>query len=95
MPPVEVILSYYSPIVGIVYECTRRSLAATTALISGLIIMFIAAMVAVVSSVSRLTWAWARDGGLPRYFGHVDEKQRIPLRAVLLTFVIVLFLSLL
>lgn len=95
MPSVEVILSYYSPIVGIIYECTGRSLPGTTTLIAGITIMFIAASMAVCSSVSRLTWAWARDGGLPRYFGYVDGNHRIPLRAVLLTFVIVLVLSLL
>lgn len=95
MPPVEVVLSYYSPIVGIVYECTRKSLPVTSFLISGIVIMFNAGGMAIVSSVSRLTWAWARDGGLPQYFGYVDARLRIPLRAVVLTFVIVLALSLL
>lgn len=95
MPSVEVILSYYSPIVGIIYECTGRSLPGTTTLIAGITIMFLAASMAVFSSVSRLTWAWARDGGLPPYFGYVDGNHRIPFRAVLLTFVIVLALSLL
>ncbi|ROW17977.1 hypothetical protein VPNG_00211 [Cytospora leucostoma] len=95
MPSVDVILSYYSPIVGIVYESTGRSLPGTTAMIAGIIIMCIAGNMALVSSVSRLTWAWARDGGLPQYFGYVDGKRRIPLRAVLLTFTIVLILSLL
>ncbi|KUI62482.1 Choline transport protein [Cytospora mali] len=95
MPSVDVILSYYSPVVGIIYECTGRSLLGTTALMSGIIIMTMAANVAVISSVSRLTWSWARDGGLPRYFGYVDGKHRIPLRAVLLTFFLVSVLSLL
>lgn len=49
----------------------------------------------VVSSVSRLTWAWARDGGLPQYFGHVDKVQRVPLRAVVLATIIAALLSLL
>lgn len=37
------------------------------------------------SSTTRLTWAWARDGGLPQYFGFVDEKHRVPSRAIVLT----------
>lgn len=64
-------------------------------MIAGIIIMCIAGNMALVSSVSRLTWAWARDGGLPQYFGYVDGRHRIPLRAVLLNFTIVFILSLL
>jgi len=48
----------------------------------------------VYASSSRLTWAWARDGGIPAYFAHVDSKSRVPIRAVLLTCCVILVLNL-
>lgn len=45
---------------------------------------------------SRLTWAFARDKGLPfsEYFAHVNEHHRIPTRAVSLVAIVVVLLSL-
>jgi choline transport protein len=83
MPSVETLLDSPSPLVTILVSSTGTTGA--TAMASGLVAMGICGNIGVVSSVSRLTWAWARDSGLPRYFAHVDEKHRVPTRAVMLT----------
>ncbi|KYK57624.1 hypothetical protein DCS_04636 [Drechmeria coniospora] len=40
--------------------------------------------ISILTSASRLTWSFARDGGIPfsRYFAHVDEKWKVPARAL-------------
>lgn len=83
MPALDVLLEASSPLVTIMVHAVGET--ATIGLVSCLVLMGFTGNLGVVSSVSRLTWAWARDGGLPRYFGHVDAGQRVPLRAVALT----------
>lgn len=94
MPSLDVLLDSASPIVTTLLYATG-STKATIAIVSGLVVLGISGTMGVVSSVSRLTWAWARDGGLPQYFGHVDKVQRVPLRAVVLATIIAALLSLL
>jgi choline transport protein len=93
MPSLDVLLSSSSPVVTILLYATGTKVSIP--LVSGLVLMGISGNMGVVSSVSRLTWAWARDGGLPQYFGHVDAKHRVPLRAVVFTCSIVTALALL
>lgn len=62
MPSVEILINSSSPLVTIVLN-TTGSTKATTAMVSGLVVLGISGNIGVVSSVSRLTWAWARDGG--------------------------------
>lgn len=40
--------------------------------------------ISIMTSASRLTWSFARDGGVPfsRYFSHVDEYWMMPVRAL-------------
>lgn len=94
MPPVEVILDAASPIIAILLYITGSTQATT---ILGAFQWFLAysATMGNTASVSRLTWAWARDGALPQYFGYVDGKYHIPYRAVVLTSVLVGLLTLL
>lgn len=94
MPSLDILLDSASPIVTTLLYATG-STSATIAIVSGLVVLGISGTMGVVSSVSRLTWAWARDGGLPQYFGHVDKVQRVPLRAVVLATIIAALLSLL
>lgn len=123
MPSTDILLNSSSPIVTILLNTTGSS-KATTAMVSGIVILSLSGNMGVVSSVSRLTWAWARDGGkfkaypfnachyayvpfpakrwplwlctgLPKYFGYVDAKRRVPSRAIVLVSVIVVLLSLL
>ena len=51
---------------------------------SALLIIGFGSVFASLASVSRLTWAFARDGGLPfsRFFAYVNPHYRIPIRAI-------------
>lgn len=62
MPPVEVLLDSASPLVTILLNTTGSQRVAT-AMTSGLALLNISGTIGILSSVSRLTWAWARDGG--------------------------------
>ena len=72
-----------------------KSESAATAMLCGILIILICSGLGGVASVSRLTWAWARDGGLPRWFAIVDAKHLLPVRAVWLALSINCVLALL
>lgn len=61
------------PIIEIFYQ-TTGSVSTATALQSLIILIGVTSNIGVVASVSRLTWAFARDGGLPfsEFFAHVS-----------------------
>ncbi|KAF3767606.1 hypothetical protein M406DRAFT_40378 [Cryphonectria parasitica EP155] len=96
MPSLDTLLNSSSPLVTILLNTTGSN-AATTAMVAGLAVLSISGNMALVSSVSRLTWAWARDGGarLPQYFAHVDARYRVPVRAIAMVCILVALLSLL
>ncbi|KAK7955170.1 hypothetical protein PG996_015980 [Apiospora saccharicola] len=94
MPPVEVILDAASPVIAVLLHVTQ-SQTMTTALGGFLYFLNVSASMGNMTSVSRLTWAWARDGALPRWLGHVDGRYLIPFRAVWLTSFLVALLTLL
>ncbi|OAG45137.1 hypothetical protein AYO21_00485 [Fonsecaea monophora] len=81
------------PIIPICLNATG-SMAATNAMVSGLIIVTYFVVAASVASVSRITWAWARDGALPRWFSVIDRKRHVPVNATWLPIVIVCLLAL-
>lgn len=60
------------PSIQIFYEATKSTKAAT-AMQCGITLIGLMSSIGVVASVSRLTWAFARDGGLPfsTFFAHV------------------------
>lgn len=92
--PVPAVASSSYPMVAVVVSATG-SVPAATAICCGLLLTVIFASIGSVTSASRLTWAWARDGGLPSYFAYVSPRYRIPLRSVVLPSIIVMLLSLL
>lgn len=94
MGSVEDALNSSSPILTILMSVTGSS-KATTAMITGLFVISFSVNLANIASVSRLTWAWSRDGGMPGYFAHVDPRQRVPIRAVVLTVFLICALCLL
>lgn len=61
-----------------------------------LIVNITSACISTVATVSRQTWAFARDNGLPfsSFIAHVKPGWNIPLNAVVITFVITCLLSL-
>ena len=72
-----------------------HSIIGGSAMVGGLLITNIAVSLVSLTSASRLTWAWARDGGLPAYFAHINPKYRVPVRSIWLSIAVVCVLSLL
>jgi amino acid transporter len=70
--------AYTFPIIGIFKQATNSAKAAT-AMQTAITVIGMVSNVGVVASVSRLTWAFARDGGLPfsSYFAHVSCPLRL------------------
>ncbi|ERF68639.1 hypothetical protein EPUS_09132 [Endocarpon pusillum Z07020] len=94
MGSMDDVLNSGFPITTILLRVTG-SVKATTAMLSGLFVICYWATIASIASVSRLTRAWARDGGLPRWFAFVHPKHLVPIRAVWLSLIIVMLISLL
>ena len=71
------------PLIWILYQATQ-SKACVSALFGLLIVLACCAVMGMVASTSRLTWAFARDNGLPfsTFFAHVSLLSRcnIPMR---------------
>lgn len=61
------------PIITVFYNATG-SYAATNALMSLIVVAVFIANLSIFASVSRLTWAFAKDGGLPfsEFFSRVS-----------------------
>jgi len=79
------------PLLAIFYAATG-SKSAATAMMCGMLMITLAANLASIASTSRLTWAWARDKGLPSAIAVVSSLVKIlcailhaTVRALLLT----------
>ncbi|KEF50932.1 uncharacterized protein A1O9_13012 [Exophiala aquamarina CBS 119918] len=87
-------LAYAPYPAAVVLMRVTNSTAATTAMISGIFIISACSALGCVASVSRLTWAWARDGGLPQWFAMVNQNHLLPIRAIWLGIAVNVALSL-
>jgi hypothetical protein len=67
------------PIIPICLNATG-SMKATNAMVSSLIIVTYFVVAASVASVSRITWAWARDGALPKSLAIVSLSLSLCVR---------------
>jgi choline transport protein len=72
MGPLDDALNSSFPIIEICQQATG-SIKAATAMVCGLLVISLSVNLASIASVSRLTWAWARDGALPIWFSHVSS----------------------
>ncbi|KAF2111575.1 amino acid permease-domain-containing protein [Lophiotrema nucula] len=83
------------PLIEIMYQVSRTH-AGATAIMSFILTISMAAMFGTLASVSRLTWAFARDDGLPwsGFFKHVDGHYKIPIRSIGLVSMVIVLLSL-
>ncbi|KAK5051421.1 hypothetical protein LTR84_003073 [Exophiala bonariae] len=88
------VLDAYYPIIPICLNATG-SMAAANAMVSGLIIVTYCVVAASVASVSRITWAWARDGALPKQLAIISPRHHVPINALWVPIIIVMLLSLL
>ena len=80
---VERVATSRYPLMDICLQATN-SMAGATAMVCGILVILLSGQIGALASVSRLTWAWARDGAFPGsgFFAYVDPKQRVPLRSV-------------
>lgn len=83
------------PFIQAFYNVTKSN-AGTSIMTAIIIVNITSACISTVATVSRQTWSFARDGGLPfsSFIAKVKPGWNIPLNAVLLTFVITALLSL-
>jgi choline transport protein len=84
------------PLIEIYYNVTG-SRTATTAMTSVNCASAVIGSIAILAATSRLTWAFARDNGLPysSFFNRVHPKWNIPIYTIGLTAVVNVLLSLL
>ncbi|KAF7187752.1 putative amino-acid permease C15C4.04c [Pseudocercospora fuligena] len=82
------------PILVILQKITG-SANVTVALMAITVPVYVNCGMAGTGTVSRLTWAWARDGGLHPWFAKVSPTLGVPIQAVVLVTVLVMLLALL
>lgn len=82
----NVIESPAGPLLQIFYDATNNRAGATCLLIFPLVCMLFAT-IGIMTTSSRMTYAFARDRGLPfsKVFAQVNKKFEVPLNALLLT----------
>ncbi|KAF2197540.1 amino acid permease [Delitschia confertaspora ATCC 74209] len=82
----QVIASPAGPLLQILYNATRSHAGAICLLLFPLICLLFATT-SIMTTSSRMTYAFARDGGLPRskFFAKVHSRLRLPLNALYLT----------
>jgi amino acid transporter len=83
------------PIIEVYYQATQ-SKAATNFLVFMIAFILFISLFNIFASVSRLTWAFARDNGLPfsKTFSYVHPTLKIPINALLLVGAICCLLAL-
>ncbi|CZR57703.1 related to amino acid transporters [Phialocephala subalpina] len=83
------------PFIQVFFNATNSNVG-TSIMTSILIVNITSACISTVATVSRQTWSFARDRGLPfsDFISHVKPGWNIPLNAVLITFAITCLLSL-
>lgn len=87
----SVISSPAGPVLQIFYDATNNRAGSICLLMFPLICLLFAAC-AIMTTSSRMTYAFARDGGLPfsRVFAKVNTRLDVPLNALYLTVVLVI-----
>ncbi|KAL6248924.1 hypothetical protein RBB50_003987 [Rhinocladiella similis] len=91
---VDQLLSSGYPLLLICINATQ-SVSTGSAMVGLSMIVTLACSLGSITSASRLTWAWSRDGALPAYFSYINPKSRVPVRSVWLPVFIVMLLALL
>lgn len=84
------------PMLNIFLSITK-SKPATSAMASLIIVTVGVAVFNNLASATRLTWAFARDNGLPlsRFFRRISRKHKIPVNSLLLVSLVVVLITLL
>lgn len=79
-----------------IFQSTTGSTAGATVMASIVVVMSVSATTGILASTSRLYWSFARDRGLPAspFLFHTNARTNIPVRAVIVTTIIAIILSL-
>lgn len=80
--PLDAVVNSSFPILEVCQQATG-SAAAASGMVCALLLVQVSVTLASVASVSRLTWAWARDGGLPVWFSFVSSRQPVKPSSIL------------
>lgn len=82
------------PVYEIWRQATRSDVAATLFIVL-LLLAVVFALNATHQTASRLTWSFARDDALfgSRWLGKIDEKQQVPIAALLFNFAIMFIIG--
>ncbi|KAF7555665.1 hypothetical protein G7Z17_g1965 [Cylindrodendrum hubeiense] len=84
-----------SPMAQLYYNVSGGSRAVTIGMTSFLPILgFCGTGSSIMSSTSRVVWAFARDGGLPQRFAHIGTRTKAPTASLVLTWAIICGISL-
>jgi amino acid transporter len=83
------------PIIEVLYEATKSKPATNFLLVMIAFVLFVS-LFNILASAARLTWAFARDNGLPfsKTFSYVHPTLKIPVNSLLLVGVIMCLLAL-
>lgn len=83
------------PIIEVYYQATKSKNATNILVVMMALVLFVS-LFNIFASVSRLTWAFARDNGLPfsKTFSYIHPTLKIPINALLLVGVICCLLAL-
>jgi len=87
----NVISSTAGPMLQIFYDATSNKAGSVCLLVFPLVCLLFAA-VSIMTTSSRMVYAFARDGGLPasRFFSKVNGRLQVPLHALWLTTILVI-----
>lgn len=84
-----------SPMAQLYYNVSGGNRAVTIGMTAYLPILgFCGTGSSMMSSTSRVVWAFARDGGLPERFAHIGDRTKAPTSALVLTWGIICAISL-
>lgn len=86
-----VISSSAGPVLQIFFDATNNKAGAICLLVFPLLCLMFATT-SIMTTSSRMTWAFARDGGLPfsKFFSKVHARWNLPLNALILTTALVI-----
>ena len=84
-----------SPLVQLIYNASAGDRSTTIGMtIFFPIISMAASGPGVVSATSRVIWSFAREEGLPKFLASIDKRQKVPINAIIATWLCVSLISL-
>lgn len=84
------------PFIEIFYQGVRNNLRGATAMVALMEVLIIFCHISLMAGASRMTWAFARDKGLPgsRYLGRIEPRSKLPIWSLLISTLLSLLIAL-